>query len=172
MPNVVCRCKLTRRRALCGREAAHRPYKEIAVDPNALEAPVWGRHPGLDGIWNLEKTGLIRFSRVTRCCNAACNRVDKLETNCATFHWTHPNAIEEQQSHRPDSAQHSGRPFFLAHASLLAPYRPSGYARRRLACAKNPRARHWTYVHDHLDSRFNSVSPPFHLRSGTEVRRT
>src|SRR6266403_3712011 len=60
---------------------------------------------------------------------------------------------DEQRSHRPNSAQPSGRQFFLAQASLLAPYRPlKGMLVARASPApKIPcRERHRIYVHDHL----------------------
>src|SRR5256885_16235071 len=49
-------------------------------------------------------------------------------------HRAHPRSgavTDEQRSHRPNSAQPSGRQFFFGQTSLLAPYRStSGYARR------------------------------------------
>ena len=60
---------------------------------------------------------------------------------------------DEQRSHRPNSAQPSGRQFFLAQASLLAPHRPP---RGMLVARASPapkipcRERHRIYVHDHL----------------------
>src|SRR5206468_2874871 len=52
----------------------------------------------------------------------------------------HGAVTDEQQSHRPNSAQPGGRQVFFAQTSLLAPYRSTaGYARRsRLVWAKNP----------------------------------
>src|SRR6187200_2891410 len=50
------------------------------------------------------------------------------------------SVTDEQRSHRPNSAQPSGRQFFFGPTSLLAPYRSTaGYARRsRLVWPKNP----------------------------------
>src|SRR5258705_2106886 len=54
---------------------------------------------------------------------------------------THSGSVtDEQRSHRPNSAQPSGRQFFFGQTSLLAPYRSTvEYARRsRLVWPKNP----------------------------------
>ena len=58
------------------------------------------------------------------------------------------SVTDEQRSHRPNSAQPSGRQFFFGQTSLLAPYRSTaGYARRsRLVWPKNPLPRTSSYL--------------------------
>src|SRR5438552_10107683 len=60
----------------------------------------------------------------------------------------HGAVTDEQQSHRPNSAQPGGRQVFFAQTSLLAPHRSTaGYARRsRLVWAKNPLPRTSSYL--------------------------
>ena len=58
------------------------------------------------------------------------------------------SVTDEQRSHRPNSAQPSGRQSFFGQTSLLAPYRSTaGYARRaRLVWPKNPLPRTSSYL--------------------------
>jgi hypothetical protein len=62
------------------------------------------------------------------------------------------SATEEQQRHRPNSAQPEGRRVFLAPAALRAPYRPLAgmLVARALPVPKIPRReRYRIYAHDH-----------------------
>src|SRR5437867_5558426 len=76
------------------------------------------------------------------------------------------SVTDGQRSHRPNSAQPSGRQFFFGQTSLLAPHRPlkGMLVARALSGRKTPRReRHRSYVHDHLVS--TSVSFPFRSAS-------
>src|SRR5438445_8039384 len=63
------------------------------------------------------------------------------------------SVTDEQRSHRPNSAQPSGRQFFFDQTSLLAPHRP---LKGMLVARASPgrkiprRERHRSYAHDHL----------------------
>src|SRR2546422_3906936 len=66
------------------------------------------------------------------------------------------SVTDEQRSHRPNSAQPSGRQFFFDQTSLLAPHRPlkGMLAARASSGRKIPRReRHRSYAHDHLATR-------------------
>src|SRR5437016_5315595 len=69
------------------------------------------------------------------------------------------SVTDEQRSHRPNSAQPSGRQFFFDQTSLLAPHRPlkGMLAARAWSGRKIPRReRHRSYAHDHLAQGVNS----------------
>src|SRR5439155_21671986 len=63
------------------------------------------------------------------------------------------SVTDEQRSHRPNSAQPSGRQFFFSRTSLLAPHRPlKGMVVARASSGRKipRRERHRSYAHDHL----------------------
>src|SRR5438132_4306060 len=65
------------------------------------------------------------------------------------------SVTDEQRSHRPNSAQPSGRQFFFDQTSLLAPHRPlKGMLVARASSGRKipRRERHRSYAHDHLAS--------------------
>src|SRR5438309_5541810 len=66
------------------------------------------------------------------------------------------SVTDEQRSHRPNSAQPSGRHFFFGQTSLLAPHRPlKGMLVARASFGRKipRRERHRSYAHDHLVAR-------------------
>src|SRR3989442_14052955 len=74
------------------------------------------------------------------------------------------SVADEQRSHRPNSAQPSGRQFFFGQTSLLAPHRPlKGMLVARASSGRKipRRERHRSYAHDHL-AVFKSVAAGSH----------
>src|SRR5207249_5140899 len=70
------------------------------------------------------------------------------------------SVTDEQRSHRPNSAQPSGRQFFFGQTSLLAPHRPlKGMLVARASSGRKipRRERHRSYAHDHLCSFLNRL---------------
>src|SRR5437899_13035998 len=65
------------------------------------------------------------------------------------------SVTDEQRSHRPNSAQPSGRQLFFDQTSLLAPHGPlKGMLVARASSGRKipRRERHRSYAHDHLGS--------------------